>query len=52
MSMSDVARYLGVTRASVAITKLPEPDAYVGRAKGWKRSTIEKWAETRRKRTK
>lgn len=50
--MTEVAEYLGVTKASVAITKLPEPDAYVGKARGWKKSTIEEWAKTRRVRRK
>lgn len=47
MSVTDVANYLGIARAAVSNYNLPEPDAYVGKARGWTRATIEKWNANR-----
>lgn len=50
MSVSDIARMLGLTRANIATIKMPEPDVVVGRARGWKKETILEWDKERRKR--
>jgi predicted DNA-binding transcriptional regulator AlpA len=46
-SLADVARYMGVSRSAVAQAKLPEPDALVGKARGWRPETIKAWIPTR-----
>lgn len=43
MSYTEVAEYLNVAKGSLAGYKLPEPDVYIGRTRGWKRETIETW---------
>jgi hypothetical protein len=43
LSVTDVARRLGVTTATVAVLNLPEPDAWIGRTRGWKSETIDGW---------
>lgn len=47
MSVAEVAQYLGVQNASNSAMKLPEPDALIGRTRGWKRETIDAWIPTR-----
>ncbi|QQM15121.1 helix-turn-helix DNA-binding domain protein [Gordonia phage Banquo] len=51
MSRGDIAEYLDVTVDTVKSYDkrgyLPEPDATIGRVFGWKRETIERWAESR-----
>lgn len=47
MSVSDVANKLGISKAAVSTYKLPEPDAYVGKARGWLPGTIDQWNANR-----
>lgn len=47
LSISDIARLLKVTRATASVYKLPEPDATIGRTRGWKETTIKRWAARR-----
>jgi hypothetical protein len=47
MSVTDVARYLGISRAAISAYKMPLPDAYIGATRGWKLATIEKWNKAR-----
>lgn len=41
LSRAEVANLVGVKSAT--LSKLPEPDAYVGAARGWLPETIEAW---------
>ncbi|WP_454891984.1 XRE family transcriptional regulator [Alloscardovia omnicolens] len=47
MSYSEVAAYLNVATGALGNYKLPEPDAYIGRTRGWKKQTIEIWNANR-----
>lgn len=47
LSLTDVAKYLGITTAALAHYKLPEADVYIGRTRGWKLETIEEWNAAR-----
>ncbi len=47
LSLSDVARRLGITTAAAAQANLPDPDVTVGKARGWSPETIEAWLPTR-----
>lgn len=43
LSVSDVARRLGITVGALNTLRLPEPDVYVGHARGWTEETIDEW---------
>ena len=43
LSMTEVAQRLGITKGALARYKLPDPDALVGKARGWLPSTIDEW---------
>jgi len=47
MSVTDVARLLGVTQQAVTQANLPPPDVTIGTTRGWRRETIEAWIPTR-----
>ncbi|QDH85069.1 ssDNA binding protein [Gordonia phage Dardanus] len=51
MSRGDVAEYLNLSVDTIKSYDrngyMPEPDCKVGRVFGWKRSTIDAWAENR-----
>lgn len=47
MSFSDVAKYLGINSGALSHYKLPEPDVYVGKTRGWAKTTIEQWDASR-----
>lgn len=47
LGVTDVAKRLGITTAAVSTYKLPEPDAYVGKARGWLPATIDAWNAAR-----
>ena len=47
LSVTDIAAQLGISTAAVASYKLPEPDAYIGRTRGWLPSTIDEWNASR-----
>lgn len=43
LSRSDIENRLGLRPGALGRIKLPEPDAYVGRARGWLPETIDRW---------
>lgn len=47
LSMTEVAQRLGITKGALATYSLPEPDAIVGHARGWKEQTIDAWNAAR-----
>jgi len=47
LSVTDVARLLGVTQQAVTQAKLPPPDVTIGTTRGWRPETIETWIPTR-----
>ncbi|MDO4241406.1 MAG: XRE family transcriptional regulator [Microbacteriaceae bacterium] len=47
MSRAEVAEYIGVQPGTLDRYKLPEPDAIIGRARGWLTGTIDKWNDER-----
>lgn len=47
MSFTEVAEYLGVAKGALGNYRLPEPDVYVGKTRGWSRETIEAWNAAR-----
>ncbi|OTA27327.1 hypothetical protein B9G54_01475 [Alloscardovia macacae] len=47
MSLTEVARQLGITQGALSTLNLPEPDAIVGRSRGWLPETIDAWQATR-----
>lgn len=42
-----MAERLGISTAAVSAYKLPQPDATIGRTRGWKPETIDKWNASR-----
>ncbi|MGQ4575141.1 helix-turn-helix transcriptional regulator [Dermabacteraceae bacterium P7006] len=51
LSVSDVAKLIGVKAPTLSRYRLPEPDALIGIAgrpvRGWRRETIEEWNANR-----
>ncbi|RRD61347.1 AlpA family transcriptional regulator [Leucobacter sp. OH1287] len=47
LSRSEVAAILGVKPDTLNRYNLPEPDAMIGRARGWLPETIEAWDASR-----
>lgn len=47
LSLTEVARRLGVTKGALARYKLPEPDVLVGSIRGWSEQTIDEWDAAR-----
>ncbi|OTA26110.1 transcriptional regulator [Alloscardovia macacae] len=47
MSFTEIAEYLGIQKGSLANYRIPEPDVYIGRTRGWKREKIEAWNAAR-----
>ncbi|MFC0266337.1 hypothetical protein [Alloscardovia macacae] len=47
LSLSDIAERIGVKSTSMSLYKLPEPDARIGRTRGWLPETIDAWQATR-----
>lgn len=47
LSMTEVAQLLGISTGALAGYKLPEPDACIGRTRGWKQETIDAWNAAR-----
>lgn len=47
LSVSDIAKKLGVQPGTLQRYKLPAPDAYIGRTRGWKPETIDAWHKNR-----
>lgn len=47
LSLTEVAARLGITTGALAGYKLPEPDALIGRTRGWLPETIDEWNAAR-----
>lgn len=47
LSVKQVAERLGITGGGLLNLRLPEPDAYIGRTRGWKPETIDAWNAAR-----
>ena len=47
MSFTEVADRIGVKTGALATYKLPEPDAIIGRTRGWLPETIDRWNASR-----
>ena len=47
LSLTEVAERLNITKGALARYKLPEPDVYVGRTRGWTEQTIDEWNAAR-----
>lgn len=47
LSNQEVADRLGITRNTLANYKLPEPDALIGKYRGWLPATIDAWDDAR-----
>ncbi|MGO5433299.1 helix-turn-helix transcriptional regulator [Bifidobacterium thermophilum] len=47
LSVTEVAQLLGISTAAASVYRLPEPDATIGRTRGWKRQTVETWNAAR-----
>lgn len=47
LSFSEVAERLGITTGALGSAHLPEPDATIGRTRGWSVETIDQWAANR-----
>ena len=47
LSVTEVAKLLSISTAAVSAYRLPEPDATIGRNRGWSRETIDKWNAAR-----
>ncbi|MCI1935681.1 MAG: hypothetical protein LKJ44_04215 [Bifidobacteriaceae bacterium] len=43
LSVTEIAARLGITTNGVLNLRLPEPDALIGRTRGWKPETIDAW---------
>lgn len=47
LSLTEVAGRLGITTGALAGYELPEPDALIGRTRGWLPETIAEWNSSR-----
>jgi predicted DNA-binding transcriptional regulator AlpA len=47
LGVKQVAERLGVTPGGLLNLNLPEPDAWIGRTRGWKTATIDRWNANR-----
>lgn len=48
LSRTEVAEYLGMASVnSLSRVKMPPPDALIGTHRGWLKSTIDAWKESR-----
>lgn len=47
LSRKEVAECIGVVPGTLARYTLPEPDAFIGETRGWRRSTIDAWNDAR-----
>ncbi len=47
LSTTDIARILNIKPTSITKYKLPAPDAYIGKTRGWCQSTIDTWLHQR-----
>lgn len=47
LSLTEVAKRLGITQGALSTLPLPEPDAVTGRTRGWLPETIDTWNAAR-----
>ncbi|ATU20847.1 helix-turn-helix transcriptional regulator [Bifidobacterium choerinum] len=47
LGVKQVAERLGITPGGLLNLKLPKPDAYIGRTRGWKAETVDAWNAAR-----
>ncbi|OYD60755.1 hypothetical protein BDB13_5634 [Rhodococcus sp. OK302] len=47
LSTTEVAERLGVDRSAISHYKMPEPDAFIGKTRGWLPKTIDEWNASR-----
>ncbi|HQV17789.1 XRE family transcriptional regulator [Gordonia sp. (in: high G+C Gram-positive bacteria)] len=47
LSASEVAERLGIDRSAISRYKMPEPDALIGKTRGWLPETIDEWNANR-----
>ncbi|MFT4189799.1 MAG: hypothetical protein QM621_14640 [Aeromicrobium sp.] len=47
LSYGEVADRLGITTGALGSANLPDPDALIGRTRGWREATIDEWAANR-----
>lgn len=45
--LKQFADYLGITQGALSNLNLPEPDARIGKVRGWKLATIKEWNANR-----
>ena len=43
LGVKQVAERLGITQGALLSLNLPEPDALIGRTRGWRPETIDRW---------
>ena len=47
LGVKQVAERLGITQGALLSLNLPEPDALIGKTRGWKPETIDRWNANR-----
>ena len=47
LSVTEFAHRIGVKPATMSRYKLPEPDAWIGKVRGWRVETIDTWNANR-----
>lgn len=47
LSLTEVAKLIDVKVDSLRRYKLPEPDAWIGKVRGWRETTIQEWQKRR-----
>ena len=43
LSVTEVARIVGVAKANISAYRMPPPDAWIGKTRGWLPATIDAW---------
>lgn len=47
LSLTEIAKQLGITKGALATLNLPDPDARIGKTRGWLPETIQAWNASR-----
>lgn len=47
LSASEVADRLGIDRSAISRYRMPDPDALIGKTRGWLPETIDEWHANR-----
>jgi hypothetical protein len=47
LSYTEVAERIRITTGALGSVHLPEPDALIGKTRGWTADTIDRWHEAR-----